>query len=130
MSTRGSLAAVALAIGVAIAGCAAMREEAAHKKENLLAAAGFKMKPADTPEKLARVQAMPQLKMVARSGPQGQVGYTYADAQGCKCLYTGNAEQYAEYRRLALRQDAAEAQVEAAEANEAAAMDWGWWGPW
>ncbi len=120
----------AVALAIALAGCAAMREEAAHRKENLLAAAGFRMKPADTPEKLARAEAMPQLKMVARSGPGGQVGYTYADVKGCKCVYAGNAANYAEYRRLALQQQAAEAQVEAAEANEAAAMDWGWWGPW
>jgi hypothetical protein len=127
-STTAVAAGLAAAIG--LGGCAAMRQEAAHRKENLLVASGFAMKAADTPEKLAQLQAMPQLRMVARPAPNGGVVYTYADAQGCKCLYTGNAAQYQEYRRLALQQQIAEAQVEAAEANEAAAMDWGWWGPW
>jgi hypothetical protein len=130
MSKQGTITVATVAFALAVAGCAAMREDAAHKKENLLAAAGFKMKLADTPEKLARAEAMPQLKMVARSGPLGQLGYTYADVKGCQCVYTGDAKNYAEYKRLALQRDAAEAQLEAAEANEAAAMDWGWWGPW
>jgi len=127
---RKFLTTAAAAFAIALSACAAMREDAAHKKENLLSAAGFKMKLADTPEKLARVQAMPQLKMVTRSGPVGQLGYTYADAKGCKCVYTGDSANYTEYKRLALQRDEAEAQVEAAEANEAASMDWGWWGPW
>ncbi|HZR79677.1 MAG TPA: hypothetical protein VFD92_01160 [Candidatus Binatia bacterium] len=124
------LLAPAVAFTLSAAGCAAMRQEEVHRKENLLAAAGFRMKPADTPEKLAQLQAMPQTRMVARPAPQGGVVYTYADAQGCKCLYTGKAEEYQRYRQLAMQQQVAEAQVEAAEANEAAAMDWGWWGPW
>jgi hypothetical protein len=130
MSIRGVLTVAALGLGLASFGCTAMRLDAAHHKENLLAAAGFRMKPGDTPEKLAQLQAMPQLKMISRTNPQGQLVYTYADSQGCKCLYTGGAAQYAEYRRLALEREMAEAQVESAEANEAAAMDWGWWGPW
>ena len=73
---------------------------------------------------------MPQLKMVARTGPQGQLRYTYADAEGCRCLCTGGAEEYSKYRQLALQENIAESQMEAAQANEAAAMDWGWWGPW
>ena len=128
-ATRAALG-VAIALVLGMAGCAAMRLEAAHRKENVLAAAGFKMKPADTPEKLAQLEAMPQLKMIARNRPSGQLVYTYADAKGCKCLYTGDAQQYADYRRLALQQQMAESEVEAAQANEAAAMDWGWWGPW
>lgn len=128
-ATRGGIA-LAIALAVGSTACTAMRLEAAHRKENILAAAGFQMKPADTPDKLAQLQAMPQLKMIARNSPKGQLVYTYADAQGCKCLYTGNAQQYADYRRLALQQQMAESEVEAAQANEAAAMDWGWWGPW
>ena len=119
-----------LTLSLLAAGCAAMREERIHQKENLLAAAGFKMKLADTPQALAQLQAMPQNRMIARSAPDGSLVYTYADLQGCKCLYKGHAPEYQQYRQLALAKQFAQDQVEAAEANEAASMDWGWWGPW
>lgn len=119
-----------LTLSLLAAGCAAMREERIHQKENLLAAAGFKMKLADTPQALAQLQAMPQNRMIARSAPDGSLVYTYADLQGCKCLYKGHAPEYEQYKQLAIARQLAQDQVEAAEANEAASMDWGWWGPW
>ena len=45
-----------LALSVLAAGCAAMRQEEIHQKENLLTAAGFKMKLADNPQALAQLQ--------------------------------------------------------------------------
>lgn len=43
-------------------GCAYTQRQKAQQIEPMLSAAGFKMKIADTPEKLAKLQAMPQLK--------------------------------------------------------------------
>lgn len=119
------LAAIAL-----LAGCAEIRREQIQQKENLLTAAGFRMKIADTPAAVAQLQAMPQNRMIARQHPDGTLVYTYADAKGCNCLYKGHAPEYQEYRRLALVKQLQQEQLEAAEANEAASMDWGWWGPW
>jgi hypothetical protein len=119
-------------VGVTGAGCSAIRKSEAQSEENLLAAAGFKAKPADTPEKLAQLKAMPALKMQMRT-QDGKVAYTYADPYNCKCLYVGGPDQYVEYKRLAMKQQIAMDQVEAAEAEEDAAMDWGMWGgfgPW
>ena len=45
-------------------------------------------------------------------------------------MYKGHAPEYEQYKQLALAKQLSQAQVEAAEANEAASMDWGWWGPW
>ena len=107
-----------------------MRQEEIHQKENLLTAAGFKMKLADNPQALAQLQTMPQNRMIARTAPDGSLVYTYADLKGCNCMYKGHAPEYEQYKQLALAKQLSQAQVEAAEANEAASMDWGWWGPW
>jgi hypothetical protein len=125
--------AVLLFAGVAGTGCSAIRKSEAQSEENLLAAAGFKAKPADTTEKLAQLKALPALKMEMRTGDGGQVGYSYADPYNCKCLYVGGPQQYAEYQRLAVKQQIAMDRVEAAEAQEDAELDWGMWGgfgPW
>ena len=44
-------------------GCAYTQRQKAQQIEPMLSAAGFKMKLADTPEKLAKLKAMPQLKL-------------------------------------------------------------------
>lgn len=119
-----------LVVGTVLAsGCAAMRREEARSEENLLAAAGFQMRPADTPERLAQLQTLPPLQMQMRT-KDGSIVYTYADPDNCKCLWVGGPKQYQEYRRLALKQELAEDRLEAAEAEEDAALDWGMWGPW
>jgi hypothetical protein len=113
-------------------GCAAVRKDEAQSAEDLLVAAGFKAKPADTAAKLAQLKALPALKMQVRS-KNGQLGYSYADPYNCKCLYVGGPSQYAEYKRLAVKQQIAMDHVEAAEAEEDASLDWGMWGgfgPW
>ncbi len=49
---------------VALAGCAAMQQDNTQTTEQTLAAAGFQMKLADTPAKLAQLQSLPQRKLV------------------------------------------------------------------
>jgi len=129
--TTASVALLALAVASA-AGCAAIRKDEAQSTENLLVAAGFQPKPADTPDKLAQLKAQPALKMTLHS-KDGQVGYSYADPYNCKCLYVGGPEQYAKYQKLAVKQQIAQDQMAAAEAEEDASLDWGMWGgfgPW
>jgi len=82
-------------------GCASLRQKDAASTEELLAAAGFQMRPADTPERLANLKSMPSRKVVARS-KDGTVVYTYADPDWCQCLYVGGPEEYAAYGRLTL----------------------------
>jgi hypothetical protein len=119
------LAAVA---GLVLSGCTYFRREEADHTESTLAAAGFQMKPADTPKREAGLARFPVRKIVSRVR-DGQVTYFYADPDFCKCLYFGNQEQYARYKQLAIQQQIAQEQVESAEMNEDAAMDWGMWGP-
>jgi hypothetical protein len=118
-----------LATAFAVGGCAEMRRQEARDTGDLLVAAGFRSKPADTPEREQRLRALPPLKMVSQS-KDGHLVYRYADPYSCDCLYVGDEQAYAEYKRLALKKQVAEERLEAAEAEESAAMDWGLWGPW
>ena len=111
-----------------LSGCTYFRKEDADHTESTLAAAGFQMKPADTPKREAGLAQFPVRKIVMRER-DGQVTYFYADPDFCKCLYFGNQAQYARYKQLAIQQQVAQEQIDAAEMNEDAAMDWGMWGP-
>ena len=118
-----------LATAFAAGGCAPMRRQEARDTGDLLVAAGFTSKPAHTPEREQRLRALPPLKMVSQS-KDGHLVYRYADPYSCDCLYVGDEQAYAEYKRLALKKQVAEERLEAAEAEESSAMDWGLWGPW
>jgi hypothetical protein len=125
--------AVALAVvSLVMAGCATSQKtlnERAIETERLLAAAGFQMKIADTPQKLARLQTMTQRTLVPHQ-QDGATRYVYADATSCKCLYAGSEKAYQRYQQLALKHQEAQDRLQTAEMNEAASMDWGMWGPW
>ncbi len=89
-------AAILLIFSVTMVGCAAMEKGTVESDEKMLSAAGFKMKPADTPGKIAHVQSMQQRKIITHE-KNGIVYYAYADAEFCKCLYMGTQKNYAEY---------------------------------
>ena len=118
-----------LATAFAVGGCAAMRRQEARDTGDLLVAAGFSSKPADTPQQEQQLRELLPLKMVSQS-KDGHLVYRYADPYSCDCLYVGDEQAYAEYKRLALKKQVAEERLEAAEAEESAAIDWGLWGPW
>jgi hypothetical protein len=124
MPKNGAMRAAALAATLvwALAGCQAIENADAEDTEQVLAAAGFHMKEATTPQQLANLQAMTQRKLVTHE-QDGQPRYVYADAEGCKCVYVGGEKNYDEYQRLTLKE-------EIAEQNLDASMDWGAWGAW
>jgi hypothetical protein len=64
---------------------------------NLFTAAGFVVKYATTPEKLAILRSLPPDKLVRRI-KNGTLYYVYADAARCNCAYVGTAEAYAAYQ--------------------------------
>jgi hypothetical protein len=112
---------LALIAVLPLAACATIQRSEAKDTEQLLAA-GFQAKPADTPEKLANLRAMPPRKLVSQA-KDGKFVYSYADPDYCQCLYVGGPTEYSAYQRLAVQKEIAEEQREAA-------MDWGMWGPW
>ena len=121
---------VAVVLIVVLAGCAAMRQERARDKENMLSAAGFQMKPADTPKRVAHLQTLTPLKLLPYTRSDGKLLYVYADPKGCNCLYVGDETAYQRYRALEQQQKVAQEQMVTAQMNADAAMDWGLWGPY
>ena len=117
-----------LAIGVlGLWGCTTVAERA-QKTEATLAASGFQIQLANTPEQLAHIQAQTQMKLVPHE-KDGAIFYIYADSENCRCLYWGNEAAYQKYQQYALEQEIADEQRQAASMNQAAAMNWGMWGP-
>jgi hypothetical protein len=118
------LAAAAL---LAAAGCASTN---AADTERSLAAAGFQMKFAKTPQQIAKVESLPQRKLTPSPGPDGKNRFVYADAKYCKCVYVGTEAAYDRYQNISVNKQIAENEEIASENEEAAAMDWGAWGGW
>ena len=123
----------AVVMVLALGGCASTTNGTA-KFEQMLIAGGFRMKLADTPEKLAHLQTLPQKRIVPRQ-KDGKVYYVFADPDQ-KALYVGDAVAYQQFQDLRLQQQDAEQNAMAAEADrqaeemryESDAM-WGMWGP-
>ena len=111
---------VGLAVAVTLTGCAAIQRLEAGSTEQLLAAAGFVMRPADTAERQQRLRALPPYRLESRT-KDGKVVYTYADPDGCQCLYVGGPKEYSEYQRLRVERQIAADQAWAAQAGP---MDW------
>lgn len=122
-TVKGSRRRVLCLVGVAMAGCAHQNHDV-QGMQNMLAASGFQMKMADSPEKLAHVQSFPQRKVVPVQR-EGQLKFVWADAQDCKCLYVGDEANYQSYAKLAEQEKMARENYEAARAAE----DWGPWQP-
>ena len=117
----------ALAAPAVLAGCVTV---GAQEKEGQLAAAGFIRQQADTPQKMAKLQALPQNTIVFAQRKRGAV-YIYADAAGCGCAFIGNDAAYQQYQQIRAANNIAEMQETTAMLNADAAMDWGGvWGPY
>ena len=127
-----AMAMLALVLVFALAGCAVVKEvkkNEAADREQLLAAAGFRVKLADTPKKLTHLQTLPQRKLFTKER-KGKVYYLYADALNCKCLYVGNQAAYDRFQQLQAEKQIAAQEQMAAEMNYDADFDWGMYGPW
>ena len=124
-TTRMGLS-IGLAVATMLTGCAAIQRSEARSTEELLAAAGFVMRPADTPERQQDLAALPPHRLESRT-KDGKLVYTYADPNGCKCLYVGGSKEYSEYQRVRVQRQIAADQAWAA---QEAQMNWGLWGPW
>lgn len=115
------------ALGLLVAGCESPQQKVANK-EDLLAAAGFTMRPADTAQRQAQLATLPPNHFVHQDRA-GRVVYLYADPLDCNCLYIGDEAAYGRYRQEVLQRNIANQQMIAAEMNQQAAWNWGAWGP-
>ena len=112
-----------VALSLSVTGCAAIRAHQTAETEQILAAAGFQVEPADTPEKLAHLQTLTPRKVV-RDTRDGQPEYVYADPERCKCVYVGDEKRYQRYQELSLQKQIADEQLSEERTY------WGPWGPW
>lgn len=122
----GRIAIYALSASVLI-GCQSAQ---IHEREDLLAAAGFQMKPANTPERQAALRKLPANKFVPKTKGD-QVAYVFADPVVCNCLYVGDQAAYSRYKQEVFQRNLADEQQMTALTYQNA-WDWdGWdWGPW
>jgi hypothetical protein len=79
------------------AACASSEAEAPNSGD-LLAAAGFVQRKADTPERIAALKSLPPHQFVMRNS-NGSVKYMYADPIACNCIYVGGQLAYTQYRQ-------------------------------
>jgi hypothetical protein len=107
-------------VTAALGGCAALDARRAADTEKLLAAAGFRRAAADSADP-ANLNTAPREIVPHSQG--GKLAYTYADPDGCRCIYVGGPQAYAKYRELA-RSEAIAADMSLGHPNSAATMVW------
>lgn len=131
ITRRVGMALSVVGLALLCGGCAAMQRQKTHEVESTLSAAGFKMKLADTPEKLAQLKAKPQRKLKPLKR-HGELYFAYVDADGCRCTYIGDQTAYQNYQNLVQQKELARADQESAEVNEDAAIveEDGMWESW
>jgi hypothetical protein len=101
-------------------------------KEDLLAAAGFTAQPANTPQRLDSLGALPANKFVPK--PHGDaIEYIYADPIVCNCLYIGDQTAFNAYKKEVFTRNIVNEQQLTAETYSDqwnwTGWDWGVWGP-
>jgi len=105
-------------------GCASDEQN----KQNLAVAAGFKVITPTKPDHIALLQSLPAGK-VTPVNYNGKTFYVLPDAKNNQA-YVGGAEQYQAYQQLRLAQNLSNQNLEAAQMNQAANMNWNTWGGW
>jgi hypothetical protein len=112
----------------ALCGCET-EQQAVSAHEDNLAAAGFIVRPANTPERRAMLVKLPAHQFVQRVNGD-VVHYVYADPLVCSCLYVGTQQAYNQYKLHQQQQNLANEQQLTAQTYSDAAWNWGAWGPW
>jgi hypothetical protein len=112
------------AVALGVAGCVSPQQQVA-QREDLLAAAGFQVRPADSPHRVAAMKRLPPNKFVTKV-VNGNPVYLYADPLDCNCVYFGTQQNWDAYKQEMFAQQLAdEAQMTAIMTQQ----DWDW-GPW
>jgi hypothetical protein len=90
----GILSILTAVLLVAFAGCTlAPPVNKTMKAEEALVDAGFQLKMADTQAKFERIRRIPQ-KRIVKAMVGNRETYLWADAEGCRCYYTGTRHDY------------------------------------
>lgn len=85
--------------------------------EQMLAAAGFRQVPADTPGKTEQLARFTPLKLHHYIGKDGKTRFWYSDPEYCHCAYIGNDAAFDKYQDLQIQARNTREREEAAEQN-------------
>lgn len=110
--------------GLALTGCASAGRS---DTESMLSAAGFHARTPTTAQQQTCYAALPAYEL-QRHDFNGKVLYAYKDPKAGVC-YIGDESNYQRYQQLAYQQKIANEEIAAAEMNQDAANNWGFWGP-
>ena len=105
------------------------QQQRVEQREDILSAAGFIVRPANTPERQTMLHRLPPHTFVQRVNGD-VVHYVYADPLVCGCLYVGTQQAYNQYKANQLQQNLADEQQMTAQTYSDATWNWGAWGPW
>jgi hypothetical protein len=116
---------VAAALLIFGAGCATTNAPS----ENLLAAAGFKQRTADTPKKQELLKSLPKNQLTLITW-KGKNYYVQPDSTNPNIAWVGSPAEFQSYEQLRLAKQLSNDNLMAAQMNQAAMMNWGGaWGP-
>jgi hypothetical protein len=125
---RGTALAALLVGAFCVTACPTQQDRITTREDNL-SAAGFIIKPANTPERQAMLKRLPANQFVQRQNGD-TVHYVYSDPIVCGCLYVGTQQAYNQYKANQLAQHLADEQQMSAQMYSDAAWNWDAWGPW
>lgn len=124
-----SMAALALSLSFgSLAACQTQQQIVAEHEDNL-SAAGFIVRPANTPERQEMLHRLPPHQFIQRVNGD-TVHYVYADPLVCGCLYVGTQQAFNQYKLHQQQQNLADEQQMTAQSYSDAAWNWNAWGPW
>ena len=116
-----------LVAALAVAGCET-QQEIVSQKEDLLAAAGFQARPANTPDRQAMLAKLPANHFAMRD-VNGKTVYLYGDPIACRCVYFGDSAAFSKYKQERFQQRIADEQQTTADLYSDPGWGWGAWGP-
>jgi hypothetical protein len=100
-------------------GCASTKE-----KQTMLSAAGFKVLPANSPQRQEHLKSLPDDRLTA-ANLNGHNYFVFPD-RGENILFVGQEPQYQHYQRMRLENNLPAATVNTAQITD----DWTGWGSW
>ena len=106
------LAVMTAVLGIALVGCAtgpSSSPAAAKSQSDLLAQAGFKAHPPNSPQKLAYIQTLPAKKVVLNQYQDKPLYLVCTDPDAKQC-YLGDEAAYQRYKQLAIQESISEDQ--------------------
>ncbi|UCF31085.1 MAG: hypothetical protein JSV26_01270 [bacterium] len=130
MGRKKTRTAVLISVALVISACAFGQPRGGLRPsdmERMLSLSGFVKNVADSPEKMAEVEALPQGRVFPQ--PEGdEVYYVYADSEDCRCLYVGDSLAFARFEELIREENYSRSQCIDERLRQRSEQSWQAWG--